>query len=257
MSDAYRDPLASLRAQVETKREVVHELDRRLTPLRRRVLDARTLGALGEAETKVERRKNAPTFEAMSALDRDLDAWGAILRAAITESDARFATVESIGALVPTYVRDTPNVVGPMVDRVHAELSRVLVALTRERADIWTGFIRSDLGTTSVTVEACDMVEVAVFLRLPFPDLRGTFLLTEKSLLEGDAELVRLLVDDEVRAALSRLAALSKERPASLGVGHDCATVAYRARFRGAAEDLHLEIPLALFAALLRPIRQF
>ena len=46
MSDAYRDPLASLRAQVETKREVVHDLDRRLTPLRRRVLDARTLGAL-------------------------------------------------------------------------------------------------------------------------------------------------------------------------------------------------------------------
>jgi hypothetical protein len=86
VSDAYRDPLAGLRAQIEAKRVSTRELEKGLRPVRRRLLDPSTRSMLDELARAAS--ANADTIEGLTRIDAKIDEWQDALRAAINKSNA-------------------------------------------------------------------------------------------------------------------------------------------------------------------------
>jgi hypothetical protein len=85
MSDAYRDPLASLRSQIATKRAVTLDVERQLTPFRRMLLADELRAALEDA--RVRAALDADSVEGLCAIERDVDAYDEALRHAIDDTD--------------------------------------------------------------------------------------------------------------------------------------------------------------------------
>jgi hypothetical protein len=176
MSDAYRDPLATLRSQIAAKRAAAADLGRRLGAVRLAVLDRADREGLDRCK-EAALASGGDGLDALIALERAVDAWHEALARAIAITDERLTAAAEPPLPDRSSVRLANVPLG--VDRVRGRLERDLADVERWGQDAFGGWLVDRSARHFVLVEvypterrADDHVgHLAITLRTSVPTL--------------------------------------------------------------------------------------